>query len=634
MSNNKFKNLKIENNHLTEEHLLMLVDGELSAKDAVNTRGHLETCWTCRAELEKIEETISTFVEFKKKVQIPFSPTPPNNWNNFNRKLNEIKREETKPQRSWLSFTNLSPFQLRLSIASIALIVITALLFQLVTVEKVSAAELLDKSAKLQNEKVNSTSQPVIYQKLKVRSGNSDPMNWEVWNDAKNSRIKQTIGGMQPKESADVLSELSEILQKNRMNPQNPLAPQSFKSWHDSLNDKSDEISENETVTLKTINNKISFDGQISEAILKFRPNDFHPFEQILKVKFGEKEKTFEISEVNFEVVSLNTLKPNFFDETPTSTEIVKIEKTTPSPSPEASASPEISPSPSAKKSAEIAKNKIPLTENKTPKIVTTPRISATTDLEVEVLQLLSNARADLGEEINVKLENGILYIRGLVESNERRNEILNNLQSVKQNPAVRIELETISEAVAKQKNQSSKKPTTVDDLETKTLNSAAQNDLVDHFGNEAEAKRFASNTVSRSSQAMSHIYALRRLVKQFSAAELKNLSPEAKTKWLNLIASHARSFVSTSQGLSSDLGKVFNAPKVSGSANITVGSIEDLPRAIESLFAAASGNDRLIRSALTISASDSQFSALKAVQFWQSLKNAEAIASKIASMK
>jgi hypothetical protein len=623
----KFKNLKVENNHLTDEQLLMLVDGELLPKEAANARGHLETCWSCRAELEKIEETISTFVEFRKKVQIPLSPLPPSNWNNFNRKLNEIKREETKPQRSWFNFTNLSPLQLRLGIASIAFIVITALLFQLVTVEKVSASELLDKSAKLHNEKVNSTSQPVIYQKLKVRTGNSKMMDWEVWNDAKNLRTKQTIGGGQPKESVDVLQELSEILRKNRMNPQTPLSPDSFKSWHNSLTDKTDEIIENDIITLKTINHQINFDGQISEAVLNLRRTDYHPVSQTLKVRTANGETTFEISEVNFEVVSLNTLKPNFFDETPTSTEIVKIEKTTPSPSPEDSATPEVSPSPSAEKSPEVA-------ENKTPKIVTTPKVTADTNLEVEVLQLLSNARADLGEEITVKLENGILYIRGLVESNERRNEILNNLQSVRQNPAVRIELETINEAVAKQKNQPSKKPTTVDNLETKTLNSAAQNDLVEHFGNEAEAKRFASNTVSRSSQTMSHVYALRRLAKQFSAAEIKKLSPEAKAKWLNLIASHARSFVSTNQGLAGDLSRVFNAPKVSGSANIEVNSIDDLPRAIESLFATASGNDRLIRSALTISASDTQFSALRATQFWQSLKNAEALAIKIASVK
>ncbi|MEK7724100.1 MAG: hypothetical protein AAB336_07125 [Acidobacteriota bacterium] len=632
MSKNKFTKLKFENDHLSEDQLLMLVDGELSAKEASNTRQHLEICWTCRRELEKIEETISTFIEFRKKIQTPLNPAPPNKWNNFNRLLRETQRELEQPKRSWLNLYNFSPFQLRLGIASIAVFLITVLLFQLVTVEKISAAELLDKASIKQNEKVNSTSQPVVYQKLRVRAGDAKQMDWEVWNDAGNSRSKQTISGNQPKESIDVLQELSEILQKNRMDPLKPLSPESFKSWHGSLTDKTDEITENEAVTLKTTNHKISFDGQISEAVVRFRQNDFHPFDQIIKVKTANGEKTFQISEVNFEVVSLNTLKPNFFDETPISNEIVKITKITPSPSPLSSASPEATTSPGKE---EFSATSLTLrTENNNPKPELTTKTIATADLEVEVLQLLSNAKADLGDEITVKRENGVLYVRGLVETPERKNEILNSLQSVRQNQAVKIELNTVAEAVAKQKSPPSGKPTKVDDLETKTLTSAAQNDLVEHFGNEVEARRFASNTVNRSSQALSHVYALRRLAKQFSAAELKNLSPEAKAKWLNLISSHARNFAANSESLSRELGNVFNAPRVSGAVNVEVNSLDDLPRAIESLFAMASSNDRLIRSALTLSDDDGKFSVLKAPQFWQSLKNAESLANKIAALK
>ena len=206
--------------------------------------------------------------------------------------------------------------------------------------------------------------------------------------------------------------------------------------------------------------------------------------------------------------------------------------------------------------------------------------------------------------QITVKRESdGFLYVRGLVETTERKNEILNALQSVRQNPAVRIELDTVAEAVAKQKNQPSRTPDKIEDFKTETLTTAAENDLVEHFGNEAEAKRFASNTVRRSSQAINYVYAMRRLARQFSAAELKTLSPEAKSKWLGLIVSYARNFKAESEGLSRELGNVFNAPNVSGSANVAVNSIDDLPRAIEMLVSLASNNDRVIRSALTISA-------------------------------
>lgn len=92
MNKDKFTKLVLENEHPNEEALLMLLDGELSAREAGDVRQHLETCWSCRAELEKIEETISLFVDFKRKVQTPLSPPPPGNWSGFNRLLADAGR--------------------------------------------------------------------------------------------------------------------------------------------------------------------------------------------------------------------------------------------------------------------------------------------------------------------------------------------------------------------------------------------------------------------------------------------------------------------------------------------------------------------------------------------------------------
>ncbi|MCS6806507.1 MAG: hypothetical protein RMM98_15790 [Acidobacteriota bacterium] len=619
--NERLGKVKFINHHLTGETMLMLVDGELSVKEAATARVHLEICWTCRRELEKIEETISLFVEFRKNIQIPLQTPPPKNWGGFRPKLLKIK-ESLKPRRRCFDLSDLSPFQLRMGIASIAAILILALFWQLISVRSVSAREILDRGAARQNEKLNAVNQPVVYQKLKVRVENSRTLDWEVWNDKENRRAKQVIGGSMPKESADILQELSEILQKNKMNPVSPLSPESFRAWHASLESKTDEIIEGDDLTLKTINHNLTFEGQISEAIIKFRKADFHPFEQILKVRTASGERQFEIAEVNFEIVGLQTLKPNFFEETPVSNAIVKVTKT--EPSPEENETPE-----SGGTSAASADTNA---ERPSPKNVESPKQIADANLEVEVLQILSNAKADLGEDISVKREGGALYVRGLVETAERKSEILNALQRVRQNPAVRIEIQTVAEAVAKNKNQT--KPSTVDNLETKNLATAVENELVRKLGSEAEARRFATRTVNRSNQAMSHVYALRRLVRQFSPAEIKNLSPEARSKWLNLITSHARNFVAANAALYQDLDGVFDAPTVSGAGGVEINSADDLPRAIESLFAIASGSDRVIRSAMTISASDTQFSALRSAQFWQGLKNAEALANRIAALK
>lgn len=627
MNKNNFTNLKYENEHLSEEQFLMFADGELSAGETVKAREHLESCWTCRSELEKVEETISLFVEFRKNIQLPLSPPPPNDWNGFNQKLNKIRAEESKPQKNRFSLSNFSIFQTRLGIASLASILILALFWQLITIEKISAAELLEKASVSQKTKIAAASEPVVYQRLQVNAENKRKIDWEVWQDAQKPRAKQLVSVGEGNESVNLLRELAEILRANKMNPQQPLAPESFRAWRDSLKSKTDEISGDEILTLTTTNQETVVAGQIREASMKFRANDYHPFEQTLRVKTETGEKSFQIFETDFEVVSLNTLKPNFFDETPISIEITKVEKNKINPIPQTIENPSVEPN-------QNLENSFANVEIKTPESEISPKSVATADLEVEVLRLLSDAQADLGEEITVKREAGVLYVRGLVGTSERKAEIFKALESVRQNAAIKIEIETVAEAVAKNKNQPPGKPVTVENVETQTLTTAAKNDLVKHFGSQETAQRFAVQTVNRSSQAMNHVYALRRLSRQFSPSDLRKLSPEAKAKWLALIASHARSFKALNDSLAGDLGKVFGAANGGNSLNAAVNNIEDLPAAIENLFSIAASNDRVIRSALTVSADNGNFSALKTRQFWQSIKNAEVLAGKIAAVK
>lgn len=51
-----------ENSDLSDEHLLMELDGELSADDKAIVCAHLEACWECRARCGKIEAAIKEFV--------------------------------------------------------------------------------------------------------------------------------------------------------------------------------------------------------------------------------------------------------------------------------------------------------------------------------------------------------------------------------------------------------------------------------------------------------------------------------------------------------------------------------------------------------------------------------------------
>ena len=644
--------------HLEDDAIIAYLDGELSEEEKKRSSQHLEKCWACRGNLKIIQDSIDNFMNQRQDVLIPteLPPSDPalklfqerlQNYQSSTQSASVFSFSSRKLKAIFVNirsvFYSFSPATLRAGIALLVVTVIAAFILNQSLVMTVSASELLKNAEDARKHSPASASEPVIHQKIQIRrtknNGSFDAVNLETWEDTNRKIIRQAIEkdgsrhlildrfenqsakalNIFENERPLVLTELAQILQLNRMNPSNPLSAASFKAWRDSLSEKNETVSHlkdgTESYRLKVVPAGEISNGQIIVADYSVHATDWTPLKLRLEVKEEGETLTFEIVRQTSEVIALNQVSPEIFPPT----QLAKLPNVTTSPK----ENPSLSPSPAVVANATVKPENI------------ATRVPASAELEIEILQAISQAKADLGEQITVKRESdGLLYVRGLVETTERKNEILNALQSVRQNPAVRIELDTVAEAVARQKNQPSRTPDKIEDFKTETLTTAAENDLVEHFGNEAEAKRFASNTVRRSSQAINYVYAMRRLARQFSAAELKTLSPEAKSKWLGLIVSYARNFKAESEGLSRDLGNVFNAPNVSGSANVAVNSIDDLPRAIEMLVSLASNNDRVIRSALTISAGDAQSSALKATQFWQSVKNAEALATKIASMK
>jgi anti-sigma factor RsiW len=59
--------MKYENSHLSDQQMLMDVDGELSPKEEAAIRAHLDACWRCRVRRGEIEHAITDFVRFYQK---------------------------------------------------------------------------------------------------------------------------------------------------------------------------------------------------------------------------------------------------------------------------------------------------------------------------------------------------------------------------------------------------------------------------------------------------------------------------------------------------------------------------------------------------------------------------------------
>jgi len=82
-----------EEQHPPCEQLLLYVDRELMPKGAARIETHLGACWSCRAQVSKIEKSIVDFMEFDGVMLTPRLSPPPNSWRGFDGALRQVAAE-------------------------------------------------------------------------------------------------------------------------------------------------------------------------------------------------------------------------------------------------------------------------------------------------------------------------------------------------------------------------------------------------------------------------------------------------------------------------------------------------------------------------------------------------------------
>jgi RNA polymerase sigma factor (sigma-70 family) len=268
-----------------------------------------------------------------------------------------------------------------------------------------------------------------------------------------------------------------------------------------------------------------------------------------------------------------------------------------------------------------------------------TVRRVATPDLEVELLRLLHEARADLGEQITVtRTHDGLLRVSGVVETEERKTEILSTIRPVIDTHAVSVDLQTVAEALKQPATPApdTTPPTLELSISTEAATMPVENDLRKYFEREGDragelSQQFAMRMITRSRKSMTHIYALKRLLRQFSAAEFKELSVDAKVKWLALLQAHARAYKSEADLMRAELQPVFFAGHASRSTDAP--SQGDAMSAIanaEQLVNLATANDRIVRYSFTTSSEVSSQQTIKSREFLDAMEQATRLAAQI----
>ena len=346
----------------------------------------------------------------------------------------------------------------------------------------------------------------------------------------------------------------------------------------------------------------------IDSAVIVLNRADLHPIEQTLVIRLGSETREYRFVETSFERRPTEEVAPEVFEPDP---ELLS------SGVPGGDAEPESSSASKPPAGLVVA--------------------AATLETEVEVLNLLNRVGADITEQLNVtRTADGRLLVEGLVETDKRKQEILNALAPVRNNPAIRIKIQTLEEATrALQRQKAQATPGTVERVEVEKGKLAVDTELRAYFERSSVAgdvdekiRAFVSRVINRSKGAAFQASALNRMANRFNAEQLKALDPAARAKYLGMLKGYAAAVRRETAALRGELQPVFGDVSDAGGESVT--SDADLIASARRLFELASQNDRVIRSAFTISSGGTSVSAIKSAQFRRSLGQAEALAAAI----
>ncbi len=343
--------------------------------------------------------------------------------------------------------------------------------------------------------------------------------------------------------------------------------------------------------------------GKLVSAALRLKRADLHAVEQVLQLRRQEGVYEYRLVESSFERHQLNEIAPRVFEP---DREIL-----------------------SAYRPAMIRRETV---EPVAPEVREAARLSAAAimELEVEALYQLHSIGACLREQTDVKRADGGLRIQAIVDSEKRRGEFLDALQSMADSSAVSLEILTADEAL-KQQMSLPARPVASRRVEIRRDRIPVYEHLRSHFsarGGEIdqEIQRFASRMMSHSRRALLHAWALKQIALEFSSAEMSALDANAQSRLRQIGADHARSFEQESAALAEGLSPVFGQAM---EQNSNVDGL-NISEAAERIFEAAVFHEKVLRQAFTVSNDGAQSFLVSTRQFWDSLAAARKMARRI----
>jgi hypothetical protein len=400
--------------HLSDDRLASFVCGELSLTDRWIARRHLAGCWRCRLHKEDLEGPRSRrMLELDRQILASekLSEEPRTEFSlKLRLHLENITSLEERTHRSGntrglLEFPlfespRLKPVLMACMVFGIAT-VLSFGVWQLQHASRVPSNTFLARAERWDAPNLASTPS-VVFQSVRVIVSNQSKKETKIRSIYRDSQGKRRA--KQVKLDATE-QQLNTALNQAEMDWNEPLSATDYRTWHDHQRVRADNVVREGSHLLRLTTTVP--DGPVAEQSLTVRDTDFHPVKRTVELRDSS---TVEIAELDFKILPWAAVDANLFEP------IGGLDTAI------------------ARPSARVLSF---------PRVQDTPSESQLDDAELGALLILNRLHADTGEQIKVLRSQGIVEADGVVESEERKQELRTQLAMV---PHLRVSIRSVDD--------------------------------------------------------------------------------------------------------------------------------------------------------------------------------------------
>ena len=371
--------------HLSDETITKLIDGELSSMREYRANAHLGKCWQCKARRETLEKAAFQVVEYRKHQLERRLPLNPERRKAFFVRLDEVL-EETATASWWsrtitqlrsVSISHMNPV-FASTFVVVAAVALLFLIWQRNT-PPVSASVFLQRAVQAEAKQASPVVPGVIYQKVAIIT-KSKTFERALYRDLarkRKPRAEQVKADEEP---------VKKQLATAGVDWQQPLSAEDFREWHARQPVVEDAVrrSGNALLTLTTTVPS----GPIASETLIVRAQDFHAVGRTVSMRDDER---IEVAELHYDVLGWDAVNDSLFE---------PLNRTPPVPS----------------------------------LVGVLPHLPSPEQLDLAELQarlVLNRLHADSTEELEFLRSQSAVEVKGVVESNTRKQELVSQLKTV-----------------------------------------------------------------------------------------------------------------------------------------------------------------------------------------------------------